>query len=395
MCRASPRDRDNDGNKYESLLSNPPVEQNLVHGSFCTGDDCYVTKTKADEEDAASNHSPPTSPAVPSTTSTTLTAIDGCKRLVEKIISSFETPPLVEELRSLGKFTSVNDGATKKSGDTSSSPGINKLVGSEAGKENSLPIIDISCMRTPVTSGGGENNNEIVRLPVIKRIFRFYVHNKPQVENVPNVVVKDQEEKLVLHPIVHTEEPKFHSAVINEPPKVVLRKIPQPVESNLHVFPLLTPANFNVRNEHFVNNGRNSDTTEGIYHILHPFHSNENLQNLHYFTRPVAERFAPVRLQNYAPERPKLPETVNAPVVPIPLRPTLYRVLVTEPFHVFGDSQVPSGHLHRIYPNEDTVPVSQWWYPSPSPICSKQIYFVGPNYGQTLPSGFVKKDSPS
>ena len=53
MSFGSPRSRDNDGNKYETLLSNPPVEQNLIHGSFCSGDDCYGTKPKADQEDAA------------------------------------------------------------------------------------------------------------------------------------------------------------------------------------------------------------------------------------------------------------------------------------------------------------------------------------------------------
>lgn len=378
MCTAFRRSRDID-DKYETLLANPPVEQNLIHGTFCNGDDCYTTKTKADVKDA-------TRPVAPATMSTTYTAGDGCKRLVEKIISSFETPPLMEELRSIGKFTLDNNGITKKTEAALSSAEKKKLNGNENGKENNLPIIDVSCLRKPVTSNDGENGNNAVKLPVIRRIFRFYIHNKPD-ENVPSPVEKSQEGNLLSHPLVHTVEPKFHSAVVNQP-SIILHKIP-PTESNIHVLPLLT--SLNVKNEHFENDGRTS--AQGICPLFHPLHSNINTQNLHYITPSLEEHYNPAHVQSYALEKRKFPEVVHLAntqhVLPVPL----YRIVVKEPFHAFGDSQIPSPHLHTIYTNEAKVPVSQWWYPLSSPTYSKQIYYAGSNYGQYLPSGYVKKDT--
>lgn len=364
VCRASPSSRDIDGNKYETLLSNPPVEQNLVHGSFCNDDDCYTTKTKSDDKDA--------------------TAVNGCKRLVEKIISSLEPPPLIEELRSLSKFTSDNNGITKKSAAALPSAEINAPTASEKGKENNLPIIDVSCLRKIVTSDDGENENGIVRIPVIRRIFRFVVHNNPPSENVPNSIVKSQEENLVLHPLVHTELPKPHSTVLNDQ-GIILRKFPS-AESNIHVLPLLTP--FSVRNEHNENDGNIiPSSSQGLLHPL--------LNNINYITPSIVEHYIPTRVPSYALERPKLPEIVHLAksqtVLPIPL----YSVVVKEPFHPFEDSQLAGAHLHTTHPSEANVPVSQWWYPISSPTYSKKIYYVPQNNGQSSPSGYEKKDTSS
>lgn len=344
-------------------MSNPPVEQNLIHGSFCKGDDCYTIKNKADERDA-------TSATVPAAASTTYTAADGCKRLVEKLINTFESSSLMEDLRSLDKFTSDNNGITKKAAATLSTTEATKPTGSE----NSLPIIDVSCLRKAGKSEDVENGNDVVKLPVVRRIFRLYVHNKPPGESVPTPVVKGQEENLVLHPLIHTEKPKYHSTVVNEQ-RVILPKIPI-TESNIHVLPLLTPVNLN---NHFVNDGGSADITQGVYHVLHPLHNSINTQSLNYIT-PSAH------FQSYALERPNLPEITHLantqPVLPIPV----YRVVVKEPSHALENSQVPSTHLHTIYPNEAKLPISQWWYPSPSTISSKQVYFVEPNYGQSYHS---------
>lgn len=366
VCTASPSSRDIDGDdKYETLLSNPPVEQNLVHGSFCNDDDSYTTKTQSDERDAA-------------------TAVNGCKRLVEKLISSFEPPPLIDELRSLTKFTTDNNGITKKSAAALPSAEMNKPTASEKGKENNLPIIDVSCSRKTITSEDGESGNGIVRVPVIRRIFRFVVHNNPSSENVPNPIIKSQEENLVLH---HTELPKLHSTVVNDQ-AIILRKFP-PAESNIHVLPLLTPIS--VRNEHNENDG--NIIPSSLQGSFHPLLNNINTQN--YITPSIVEHYIPTRVPSYALERPKLSEVVHLPntqtVLPIPL----YSVVVKEPFHPFEDSQVAGAHLHTTYSNEANVPVSQWWYPISSPTYSRKIYYVPQNNGQSSASGYVKKDTSS
>lgn len=381
VCTASPSSRDTDDNKYETLLSNPPVEQNLIHGSFCKGDDCYSTKNRADEKDA-------TSSTEPAAASTTYTAVDGCKRLVEKLINTFETSSLMEDLRSLDKFTSDNNGITKKAAATLSKTEATKPTGSE----NSLPIIDVSCLRKAGKSEDGENGDGVVRLPVVRRIFRFYVHNNPPGESTATPIAKGQEENLVLNPLIHTEEPKYHSTVVNEQ-RVILPKIPI-TESNIHVLPLLTPVNPYA---HYVSDGRSADNTQGVYHLLHPLHSTINTQSLNYIAPSAMEHYTSAYLQNYAPETPKLPEIMHLantqPVSPI----ALYRVVVKEPtynsvFHAYENSQVPSAYLHTIYPNEAAkLPTSQWWYPSPSTTSSKQVHFVQPNHGQSLPSDYLKK----
>lgn len=378
MCTALARSTDIDDNKYETLLSNPPVEQNLIHSTFDNADDCHTTKTKADDKDA-------TRTPAPATVSTTNTVFDGCNRLVEKIISSFETPPLLQELPSLEKFTSDNNGIIKKSEAASSSAEKEKANGNENEKENNFPIIDVSCFRKPVTSNDGENGNNVVKLPVIRRIIRFYIHKKPD-ENVPSPVEKIQEENLLSHPLVHSVEPKFHSMVMNQP-SIILHKIP-PTESNIHVFPLLTPLN--VKHEHFENDGRT--VAQGLYPLFHPVHSNINTQHLNCMTPSVEEHYNPAHVQSYALAKPKFPEIVNLANVQHVLPVPLYRIVFKEPLHAFGDFQIPSPHLHTMYANEAKVPVSQW-HPLSTPTYSKQICYAGSNYGHYLPPGYVKKDT--